>query len=96
MRLTPAQVFMCALLGIELPRRQRDSLKELIKLGHDELVELTGKDFGYDLNAWHSHLRETNAGMYRWTNQHLRVSMLIKAAHTSAEWLMAVKELTEN
>jgi len=32
--------------------------------GHDFLVRITGRDFGYDLQAWHDYLKESREGGY--------------------------------
>jgi hypothetical protein len=52
-----------------MPRDQ--SLADRIRDGHAFLVRIAGVDLGYDPQAWHDHLRATNAGGYRWSNKHL-------------------------
>ena len=39
-------------------------MAENIKQGHGMLVQMSQLDFGYDLVAWHQHLKDTNIGGY--------------------------------
>ena len=96
MRLTPAQIGMYALLGELLPMGMPPDqpLADRIREGHDELVELTGVDLGYDPAKWHEHLRATNAGGYRWSNKHLAFPKRIAEALADEQWRAAVAELT--
>ena len=96
MRLTPAQIGMCGLLGELLPMGMpRDlPLAERIRQGHDFLVDLAKIDLGYDPAKWHEHLRATNAGGYRWSNKHLGFPKRIKEAVADGKWRAAVEQLT--
>src|SRR5262245_38201511 len=97
LRLTLSQLSMLHLLGTPLPFCEPSgsgwTLKERIRAGHTDLVEVTGQDFGLDPQRWHDYLRETNAGGYRWSNQHLRMPKLIREAIRDAAWCRAVEEL---
>ncbi len=95
MRLTPAQVGMCELLGERLPMGTPDewSLVELIRHGHDYLVAIAKVDFGYDPAKWHEHLRATDAGGYRWSNKHLAFPKQIAEAVADGRWRAAIKVL---
>jgi hypothetical protein len=94
-RLTPAQIGMYALLGQRLgmgmPRDQ--SLTDRIRDGHAFLVRLAGVDLGYDPQAWHEHLRATDAGGYRLSNKHLGFPRRIASALADAEWRQAIARL---
>ena len=95
MRLTPAQCGMHGLLGRLLPMGMpRDqSLADRIRDGHAFLVRLARVDLGYDPQAWHEHLRATDAGGYRWSNKHLGFPRQIAAALSNPEWQAAVASL---
>jgi len=60
MRLTPAQIGVALICGKRLPPFGESklvgekTLAERISIGRDWLVKLSGKDFGYDLAAWHN------------------------------------------
>ena len=96
MRLTPAQNAMCWLLGERLPMGTPDewSLVDIIRHGHELLVEIAQVDLGYDPQKWHDHLRATNAGGYRWSNKHLGFPKQIAGALANQEWLLAVEQLS--
>jgi hypothetical protein len=79
------------LLPMGMPREQ--SLGDRIRTGRAHLVRVAGVDFGYDPEAWHEHLRATNAGGYRWSNKHLGFSRRIKRALADPEWHRAVASL---
>jgi hypothetical protein len=93
MRITPAQGGMTALLGGFVPRLSTGDLKTDIRRGRELLVQVAGIDFGYDPQAWHEHLRSTDAGGYRWSNQHLSFPRRIADAIANPEWQAAVASL---
>jgi len=95
MRWTPAQLGMLMLLGEEPPMGPavERSLAERIREGRECLVFDSGVDFGYDAARWHEHLRETNAGGYRWSNKHLGMPRRIARAAADPEWRAAVEQL---
>lgn len=64
-------------------------LKERIRRGHAGLVRTTGKDFGFDPQRWHDHLRETKEAGYRWSG----IAERIAAATADPAWRRAVAEL---
>ena len=56
------------------------------------LVKVAGVDFGYDLAAWHAHLKESRQGGYTWART-IVLPAVMKAALVSEEWRRAVCEL---
>ena len=96
MRLTPAQGAMCWLLGERLPMGTPDewSLVDIIRGGHELLVDIAKVDLGYDPQKWHDHLRATNAGGYRWSNKHLGFPKQIAEALANEEWRVVVEQLS--
>ena len=92
MRLTPSQLAMLQLLGVELPRGEQ-TLKNRIERGHAQLVRITNVDLKFDPMRWHQHLLETNAGGYRWSNIHLGMLKKIDRAVNDPAWRQAVEEL---
>lgn len=92
MRLTPAQVGMSLLLGRSLPTMRIHSRTERIALGRQWLVRITREDFGYDARAWHDHLLETDAGGYKWSNQHRGFPTAIETAMADEVWQACVAE----
>ena len=93
MRLTPAQGAMFMMLGTELPRLQRKALEETISDGRAMLRRITGRDFFYDLHAWHRYLSESADGLYCWCDGHLHMPEQIEAAIQNADWQHAVERL---
>jgi hypothetical protein len=94
-RLTPAQIGMYKLLGRMLPfvMPHDQSLADRVRDGHDFLVRIARVDLGYDAQAWHEHLRETDAGGYRWSNKHLGFPRQIALALADPAWNEAVATL---
>ena len=92
MRLTPAQIGVRLLCGESLPRVTHESLEDRIKRGHDFLVRISGKDFGYDLQAWHDHLKESREGGYTY-GRNIDLPRIMRAALASPEWRQAVRSL---
>jgi hypothetical protein len=76
-----------------MPRVRSESLQERIREGHDFLVSITGKDYGYDLQAWHNHLKEAREGGYTY-GRNIRLPRIMQAALQSSEWQEAVRSLT--
>jgi len=96
MRLTPAQIAVRLICGENLPRfaqDQNEPLLDRIREGHDFLVRITGKDFGYDLQAWHNYLKESREGGYTY-GRNIVLPRIMKAALQSFEWQKAVASLT--
>jgi hypothetical protein len=99
MRMTPAQMAVHLICGLKLPPfvRTSDDIAERIKHGRDQLVKMTGKDFGYDLQAWHDELKVSRANGCGYTyGSNIALPKIMKAAITSAEWQAAVGQLNEN
>lgn len=92
MRLTPAQIAVRSICGERLPRVPAVSLRDRIQIGHDSLVSLTGKDYGYDLLAWHDHLKESREGGYTY-GRNIVLPRIMQAALESPVWHEAVKGL---
>ena len=93
MRLTPAQIGVRLISGEPLIRVQHEPLEQRIKEGHDFLVKITGRDFGYDLQVWHDHLKESRVGGYTY-GRNIILPRVMKAALESVEWQQAVRNLT--
>ena len=94
MRLTPAQFAVALICGHRLPPfvPSPEDIIERLRMGHDQLVRLTGKDFGYDLQAWHDFLKESRDGGYTY-GRNIVLPKVMKAALESAEWQEARKRL---
>jgi hypothetical protein len=98
MRLTPAQIgvelifvkrlsqFAEATFGGEATMAQR------IRRGHDLLVSMSGKDFGYDLVAWHQYLKESRDGGYTY-GRNIILPRIMESALASKGWRDAVAEI---
>jgi hypothetical protein len=95
MRLTPAQIAVRLICGGRLPRvqDQDEPLVDRIRKGHDFLVRITGKDFGYDLQAWHNHLKDSREGGYTY-GRNIVLPRIMKAALQSPKWQKAIMSLT--
>jgi hypothetical protein len=94
-RATPAQIGVRLICGERVidVMEASEELTERIRDGHDFLVSITGKDFGYDLAAWHDHLKETREGGYSW-GRHIKLPKIMQSALASREWQEAVKQLS--
>ena len=100
MRLTPAQIGVRLICGNRLPRFAETrivgegDLKERIKIGHDWLVRASGKDFGYDLAAWHQYLKESRDGGYTFART-IVLPRIMESALASGDWREAVRQIQE-
>jgi hypothetical protein len=94
MRLTPAQIAVRLICGQDLPhgRGWCDSAAERVREGRDWLVRITGRDFGYDLQAWHDHLKESREGGYTY-GRNIALPKIMQAALNSTAWQEAVRGL---
>ena len=92
MRLTPAQMAVHLVCGHNLPLGPRRSLRARIEEGRRMLVQITQVDFGYDLQRWHDHLKNTREGGYTW-NRTIVLPRVMAEALESLEWRAAVEEL---
>jgi hypothetical protein len=92
MRLTPAQIAVQLLCGVVLPKFHPSPITNSgrVREGHDMLVEITGKDFGYDLHAWHDHLKESREGGYTY-GRNIVLPKIMQAAIASPTWQEAVQ-----
>jgi hypothetical protein len=93
MRLTPAQIAVRLICGESLRRDRNKSLLECMREGHDFLVKITGRDFGYDLQAWHNHLKESRQGGYTY-GRNIVLPRIMQSALESPEWQEAVRRLS--
>ena len=91
MRLTPAQIAVRLICGQDVPPHE-SSLRDRIKEGRDFLVSITGRDFGYDLRAWHEHLKKSRQGGYTY-GRNVELPRMMKIALQSEEWQSAVRDL---
>jgi hypothetical protein len=90
MQLTPAQIAVRLICGASLPGGRGDSLLERVRKGHGLLVQITGQDFGYHLQAWHDHLKISRQGGYTY-GRHIALPGIMKAALASLDWQAAVR-----
>jgi hypothetical protein len=58
------------------------------------LRRITGKDFGYDLAAWHNHLKESRQGGYTY-GRNVILPKIMQAALASDAWRNAAACLAE-
>ena len=93
MRLTPSQIAVYLICGDRVHPSNDQSMPELIREGHDFLVKITGKDFGYDLQAWHDYLKISREGGYTY-GRNIVLPRIMKAAIQSQLWQNAVRSLT--
>ena len=80
------------LLGESLPHFPK-LLRDRVREGRTLLVQITGKDFGYDLQQWHDYLRNTGDGGYKWSNKHLGMPRRISEVSADAQWQETIKQL---
>ena len=92
MRLTPAQLGVQLICGSSWMPGTAQSLDQRIREGRRLLCQLTEKDFGYDLAAWHNHLKESREGGYTW-GRNIDLPRTMKAALASPEWQGAIEDL---
>jgi hypothetical protein len=92
MRLTPAQIGVQLICGHDLPTRPQCSLRQRLIEGRNELRRITGVDFGYDLQRWHDHLKESRQGGYTWSRA-IALPKIMAEALASPEWNEIVREL---
>ena len=92
MRLTPAQGAVRLICGREVWRSGVETLEERLQRGRELLKEITGRDFGYDLAAWHAHLVESRDGGYTY-GRNIDLPKIMKEALASAEWVEAAWEM---
>lgn len=94
MRATPAQLAVRQICGQPVWRECSRSVEERLQSGHEFLVDLTGVDFGYDLQAWHDHLKESRDGGYTYARNN-PLPRIMQDALQSEEWQAAVARLTK-
>ena len=94
MRLTPAQLGVHLICGADwLPRFSRMPLRQRLEEGRDLLRQITGKDFVYDLPAWHNYLKESRDGGYTW-GRNIVLPKIMQAAVASEEWQQTAEILS--
>ena len=57
------------------------------------LVRISGRDFGYDLQAWHDYLKESKDGGYTY-GRNIALPRIMQKALESPKWQEAVQTLT--
>lgn len=92
MRITPAQYAILLICGEGTVREKDKSIEQCVEAGHEMFVRLTGRDFGYDLQAWHDYLKESRDGGYTY-GRNIVLPKCMKAALESDEWRAAVERL---
>ena len=92
MRLTPAQIGVHLICGRQLPMDAKRSLIERLRAGREMLVGITGKDYRYDLVAWHAHLKESREGGYTWA-RNIVLPRIMNEALSSEDWQRTAHEL---
>jgi hypothetical protein len=92
MRLTPSQIAVRLICGESSPHAPDESLLKRIQRGQDFLVSITREDFGYDLQAWHNHLKESREGGYTY-RRNIVLPRIMQAALQAPEWQEAVRNL---
>ena len=96
MRLTPAQIAVRLICGDDFPPfvRKGESLAERMRDGREMLTQITGKDFGYDLAAWHDHLKLSRQGGYTY-GRNIVLPKIMQAAFESPEWQETARRLSD-
>ena len=92
MRLTPAQIGVQLFCGRQLPIDAERSLAERLRSGRKLLAQIAGKDFRYDLAAWHAHFKESREGEYTW-GRNIVLPRIMKEALASEDWKRTAHEL---
>lgn len=95
MRLRPAQIAVRLICGESIPHarsRFPTAVAERVEEGHAWLVRMTGKDFGYDLQAWHDYLKDSKDGGYTY-GRNITLPRVMQKALESPKWQAAVQEL---
>lgn len=94
MRLTPAQLAIRLICGIDLPqcRLKYNSVQQRICAGRDLLVRISGVDFGFDLPAWHEHLKESRSGGYTY-GRNISLPSMMRNALENPQWIEAVEAI---
>ncbi len=70
-------------------------LQDCLQEGRRFLVSIAGKDFGYDLQAWHDHLKHSRQGGYTY-GRNIVLPRVMKDALANPNWQQAVKQLSEH
>lgn len=100
-RVTPSQMYMLFLVGyrisgsgvtLEIPDEER---KERIAQAREDLKQMTGRDFGYDLTAWRDFLVSSKDYGYAHPYAYKNVSKAIEEAISDSERIRVVSQLDE-
>jgi hypothetical protein len=91
-RVTPAQMYMLQLAGYTIDYSKRhiklsqsdEECKKCMRQGYISLCQLIGKNFGYDLAAWHEALKAEKESGYTHPYAFRSVSAAIQKAMGSA------------
>ncbi len=92
MGLTQTQCAMVLLLGEWLPSPALKKLEDRVREGRRLLQEVTGQDFGFDLERWHQHLLHKYPS-YQWKGRHLVIWQQILLVAKDPGWLAAKEAL---
>ncbi|MCA9688280.1 MAG: hypothetical protein KC636_01635 [Myxococcales bacterium] len=92
MRLTPAELAVRHLCGRRIPPRSPTSVVECVRDGRARLSRLAGVDYGYDLQAWHDHLKQHPVAGYHY-GRNISLPRIMQEALASPAWIEAVRAL---
>lgn len=95
MRLTPSQIGVRLICGQMVRFGPEQSLLERIREGRESLVQITGRDFAYDLQAWHDHLKVSREGGYTY-GRNIALPQLMLHALESSTWQEAIQQLSKS
>ena len=95
MRLSPAQLAVHQICGYELPFCGDLSVRQRLISGRASLCSITGENFGFDLQKWHDHLKESRKGGYTW-NRSIDLPKIMKRAMEDEQWVRTVKAIETN
>lgn len=84
---------MTLFLGGFVARLATGDLRADVLQGREWLVKCAGQDLGFDPSIWHEHLAASDAGGYRWMNQHLGFPHCIRDAQENPEWRKVIANL---
>jgi len=68
------------------------SLEENMREGRAMLAQISGVDYGYDLQRWHDHLKISRDAGYTW-NRTIALPKVMQEALVSPEWRSAADRL---
>jgi len=72
--------------------REELSITDRLQRGREMLRQLTGQDFGYDLQAWHDHLKVNRSGGYFY-GRNVTLPRIMHDALLNPAWQASVQDL---